>query len=283
MKVGFNLLLWNAFITEEHYPVIEKLKKIGFDGVEVPVFSGDPAHYEKLGKVIEDNGLASAAVTIIPDEQHNPISPDAKHREGGVEYMKWAIDCCAALKAVSLTGPFFQVLGQFTGKGPTDDEKKWAAEVHRKAAEYAAKVDLVLGVEFLNRFECYFLNTLEDSAEHTKRVGHPNFGVLFDTFHANIEESDPVGCISKHIDVIKHVHTSENHRGMPGTGHVDWAGTFKALKSSGYDGWLVTEAFGNSLPELAATTCVWRDYYKGIDDVPAQTLKFIKDQWEAAG
>ncbi len=282
MKVGFNLLLWNAFITEDEHPVIEKLKKTGFDGVEVPVFGGEVEHYEKLGKVIKDNDLACAAVTIIPDEEHNPVSPDAKHRAGGVEHMKWAIDCCEALGAEVLSGPFYQVLGSFTGQPPTEEEKQWAAEVHRDAAEYAAKANVALGVEFLNRFECYFLNTLEASAEHVKRVNHPNFGVLFDTFHANIEESDPVGCIGKHIDAIKHVHTSENHRGMPGTGHVDWAGTFKALKSNGYDGWLVTEAFGNSLPELAATTCVWRDYYEGIDDVPAQTLKFIKEGWEAA-
>lgn len=282
MKVGFNLLLWNAFITEAEHHAIEMLKKTGFDGVEVPVFGGDVEHYKKLGQVIKDNGLSCTAVTIIPDEEHSPVSPDAKNRAGAVDHMKWAIDCCQAMGAEVLSGPFFQVLGKFTGKGPTDDEKKWAADVHRQAAEHGSKAGVVLGVEFLNRFECYFLNTLADSAAFVKMVDHPNFGVLFDTFHANIEENDPVGCISKHIDVIKHVHTSENHRGMPGTGHVDWAGTFKALKSGGYDGWLVTEAFGDSLPELAATTCVWRDYYTGIDDVPAATLKFIKSQWDAA-
>ncbi len=282
MKIGFNLLLWNGFITEAEHHAIEKLKKTGFDGVEVPTFGGEVEHYKKLGQVIKDNGLGCTAVTIIPDEEHNPVSPDAKNRAGGVDHMKWAIDCCKAMGAEVLSGPFYQVLGTFTGKGPTDDEKKWAADVLRQAAEHGAKVNVALGVEFLNRFECYFLNTLGDAAAFTKMVDHPNFGVLFDTFHANIEENDPVGCIGENIGVIKHVHTSENHRGMPGTGHVDWAGTFKALKSGGYDGWMVTEAFGNSLPELAATTCVWRDYYEGIDDVPAATLKFIKEGWEAA-
>ncbi len=72
--------------------------------------------------------------------------------------------------------------------------------------------------------------------------------MLYDTFHANIEEKDPVGVIAPNIEQIIHVHTSENDRGTPGKGHVPWAATFKALKDGGYDGWYVIEAFGRALP-----------------------------------
>jgi len=233
MKTGFDMLLWTTHVTEEHLPLLEKLKKIGYDGVEIPVFEGDVAHFETVGKVIKDNGLLCASVTVIPDEQHNPISADAKHREAAVEYLKWAIDCSEALGSEVLCGPFYQPLGVFSGQGPTEEEKQRAAQVHRRAAEFAAKANLSLALEYLNRFECYFLNTMADAAAYVKRVNHPNVGVHFDTFHANIEEKDPVGCISSHIDVIKHVHISENDRGTPGTGHIDWPGTFKALRSGG--------------------------------------------------
>ena len=283
MKTGFDMLLWTTHVTEEFFPLLEKIKKAGYDGVEIPIFAGDVEHFEKLGKVIKDNGLACASVTVIPDEEHNPISADGKNRKGAVEHLKWAIDCSAALNSDVLCGPLYQPLGVFTGEPPTEEEKHRAAEVHREASELAAKSNVALGIEFLNRFECYFLNTMADAAAHVKRVDHPNCGVLYDTFHANIEEKDPVGAISKHIDAINHVHISENDRGTPGKGHIDWPGTFKALRSNGYDGWLVIEAFGRALPDLAAATRVWRDFFPDRDGVYTEGLNFVKQQWKAAG
>ncbi len=282
MKAGFNMLLWTGHVTEEDFPRLEMLKKAGFDGVEIPLFGGDVAHFEKVGKAIKDNGLGCTSVTVIPDEEHNPISADAGHRKGGLEHLKWAIDCSEALGSEILCGPFYQPLGVFTGEGPTEDEKKRAAQVHQDAADYAAKANVTLAVEYLNRFECYFLNTMAATADFVKRVNKPNYGVLFDTFHAHIEEKDPVGCIGPNIDIIKHVHISENDRGTPGRGHVDWAGTFKALRSAGYDGWLMIEAFGRALPDLAAATRVWRDLSTSPEEVYTEGLKLIKEQWQAA-
>ncbi|MFH1717677.1 MAG: sugar phosphate isomerase/epimerase family protein [Planctomycetota bacterium] len=282
MKIGFNMLLWTGHVTEEDFPLLEDIKKAGYDGVEIPLFAGEPAHFKKVGKAVKDNGLGCTSVTVIPDEEHNPISPDAGNRKRAVEHLKWAIDCSKALGSKILCGPFYQPLGVFSGEAPTEEEKQRAAEVHRKAAELAAKADVTLAVEYLNRFECYFLNTMADAAAYVKRVNHPNFGVMFDTFHANIEEKDPVGCISGNMGIIKHVHISENDRGTPGKGHIDWPGTFKALRSGGYDAWLVIEAFGRALPDLAAATRVWRDFFPSRDGVYTEGLKFIKEQWKAA-
>ncbi len=282
MKTAFNMLLWTTHVTDKHLGLLRDLKKIGYDGVEIPVFGGDVAHFEKIGKAIKDNGLGCTSVTVIPDEEHNPISADAKHREAAVQYLKWAIECSEALGSEVLCGPIYQPLGMFSGKPPTEQEKKRAAEVHRKAGDIAAKAGVILAVEFLNRFEAYLLNTMADAADYVKRVSHRSVGVLFDTFHANIEEKDPVGCIRKHIDVIKHVHVSENDRGTPGEGHIDWPGTFKALRSGGYDDWLVIEAFGRALPDLAAATRVWRDFFTSQEEAYTKGLKFIKKQWKAA-
>ena len=150
MKAGFNMLLWTTHVTEEHLPLFETLKKAGYDGVEIPLFGGDTAHFEKVGKAIRDNGLDCTSVTVIPDEEHNPVSADAGNREGAVDYLKWAIDCSAAVGSTVLCGPFYQPLGVFTGQGPTEEEKLRAAEVHRQAADYAAKAGVTLAVEYLN-------------------------------------------------------------------------------------------------------------------------------------
>ena len=48
----------------------------------------------------------------------------------------------------------------------------------------------MLAIESLNRFECYFLNTMAAAAAYVRQVDHPNFKALFDTFHANIEEEN---------------------------------------------------------------------------------------------
>jgi len=284
MKTGINLLLWTPFVTEEHFGILEKLKATGYDGAEIPLFGGDVAHYRKVGKALADNGLKSTACTVMPDEQHNPISADPKHRQGGIDYLKWAIDCCEAFGGEVLCGPMYQPLGGkfFSGKGPTQEEKERAVEVHRQVAAHAQKAGVVLAIECLNRCECYFLNVLDDGAAHARKVGHPSFGVMYDSFHANVEEKDPVGCITKNLDMIRHVHISENDRGTPGKGHVPFDRILKALRAGGYDQWLTIEAFGTSLPELAATTCVWRDLSASPEECYQFGYKTIVDNWQAA-
>lgn len=282
MKIGMNLLLWTPFVTEGHFPILEQLKATGFDGVEVPLFSGSVEHYHKVAKALRDNGLKCTTCTVIPDEQHNPISPDSKNRQGAVDYLNRVIDYAAALGAEILAGPFYQPLGVFTGQPPSNEEKKRAAQVHRQVADYAERVNIRLAVEALNRFECYFLNTIKDAADYARQVNHPNFGIMYDAFHANIEEKDPVGCITEHVDLIRHVHVSENDRGTPGKGHVPFAQIFKILRQGGYDGWLTIEAFGRDMPELAATTRIWRDVSASQQECYTEGYRMIKQLWEEA-
>jgi D-psicose/D-tagatose/L-ribulose 3-epimerase len=283
MKTGFNLLLWTTHVEERHLPLLAKLKACGYDGVEIPLFEGTVDHFRELGRVIADHGLGCTTVTVLPDQAHSAISPDAASRAGALAHLKWAIECSAALGSEVLAGPFHQPLGIFSGVGPTADEKDRAAEVHREAAEFAAAADLVLALEPLNRFECYFLNTMADAKAYVEQVGHPSFGALYDTFHANIEETDPVGVIAQTAGVIRHVHVSENDRGVPGKGHVAWLATFKALRGAGYDGWLTIEAFGKALPALAAATKIWRDLHASPEEVYEHGLKTMREGWAAAG
>lgn len=283
MKTGFNMLLWTPFVTREHFSLFEKLKQTGYDGVEIPLFNGDAAHYREVGKALEDIGLACTAVTVIPDQAHSPVSPEAGDRQGARDYLRWAVDCCAALKAEVLCGPYYQPLGVFTGKGPTEAEKERAAEVHRDIAAVAGDAEVLLTVEPLNRFECYFLNTLRDTADYVRRVGHPNLRAMYDTFHGNIEEKDPVDCILDGKDVLGHFHISASDRGTPGRDHIDWQGTFRALRETGYDGWLTIEAFGRVMPDLAATTCVWRDLSGSTEEVYEEGHRLITEGWAGAG
>jgi D-psicose/D-tagatose/L-ribulose 3-epimerase len=282
MKTGMNLLLWTSHVTEEHYPLLARLKATGFDGVEVPIFEGDAAHYTAVGKEIKRHGLGCTAVTVVGPE-HNPISPEASVRKAALERLKWAIDNTAAAGGEYLCGPYHSPLGVFTGTGPTPDEKMYAVDVLRQAAEFAARNRVGLAIEYLNRFECYFLTTAADARDLVDAVGHQNFRCMYDTFHANIEEKRAASAIKTLAGRFVHVHISENDRGTPGTGHVAWDETFGALRQTGYDGWLTIEAFGRALPALAAATRVWRDLFSTPEEVYTQGLRFMKEKWAAFG
>ncbi len=283
MLLGFNLLLWTPFVTEAVFPLFARLKAAGYDGVELPLFDGAPDHDRRVGEAVREAGLRCTGLVIIPDEARNCASADGAARAAGLAHLSWAIDCLQAAGGEVLCGPFYQPLGVFSGAPPTPDELARVAEVHRAAARHAAAAGIQLAVEPLNRFECYLLNTMAASTRLVEAVGQPNYGVLYDTFHANIEEKDPVGVIAPQIARITHVHLSENDRGTPGKGHIPWRATLAALRAGGYDGWYVIEAFGRALPEIAAATRVWRDFFPSEDEVVQSGHDFLREQWRLAG
>ena len=281
MLLGFNLLLWATHVEDDHLALLEPLKRAGYDGVEVPIFGGEPEHYARIGRALADAGLLATAVTVIPDAARSCASADKTVRAAALERLKWAVDCTRALGGEVLCGPFYQPLGEFTGEPATAEERAGVAEVHAAVADYAGP-EMKISVEPLNRFESHVLNTVEDSAAVVRAVNRPNYGLLYDTFHANIEEKDPVGVIGPNLAAINHVHTSENDRGTPGKGHVPWAPTLKAFKQGGYEGWFVIEAFGRALPDLAAATRVWRDFFPSREEVYRHGHDFLREQWAKA-
>lgn len=277
MKYGMNMLLWTSDVTEEHTPILENLKAWGFDGVELPVFEMDAARFSALGKRLDAIGLGRTAVTVCTDAE-NPISADASIREAGLARLKKAIDMCAASGATNLCGPIHSALGTFSGSGATPDEWKRGLEILTKAADHAKANNVTLVVEYLNRFECYFLTNAADDAKFCREANHPNLKMMYDTFHANIEEKNLADAMRGCWDQVVHVHISENDRSTPGEGHVDWDTTFRMLKELKYDGWLMVEAFGLALPALAAATKIWRRMFPSEEYLSRQALAFMKQR-----
>jgi D-psicose/D-tagatose/L-ribulose 3-epimerase len=282
MKIGFNLLLWTINVEDRHMPILEDLKKTGYDGVEVPVFGGDTPQFQNLARRLDDLGLQRTAVSALTSTDVNPLDPNPAVRAKAVDFMKGVLDGCAALGASRVVGPMHSVLGHFSGSGPTEDEKKRCVEFCRNVGEHAKSTGVIVNLEALNRFECYYANTMADLEAHVEKVAHPFIRGMYDTFHCNIEEKDPIGAIAKHVKAIDHVHISENDRGTPGRGHIDFAATFKALKAVKYDGWLTIEAFGRGLVELAAATKVWRDFFPDPKQVYQEGFTVIRDGWAKA-
>lgn len=282
MKVGINLLLWTGHVTEAHAPLFEKLKSTGFDGVEIPIFdTSDAGHYRQLGRLLDEIGLERTVTCVIPDREHSPISADPAARQRGFEHLARVVDCCAALGGEVLAGPWYQPLGVFSGIGPTAAEYERCAEVHRRIAPLANAAGITCALEVLNRFECHLLNTCEQASAFLELLGEPGFGIHYDTFHAHIEEKDPVGALEAAWakGQLRHVHISENDRGTPGRGQARIRETIAALKRLSYDNWLTIEAFGGAVPELAAATRVWRSFFSSEEEVYTEGHRYIRDCW----
>ncbi len=276
MKIGMNLLLWTTHVTEALDPVLEQIKAMGFDAVEVPIFdTASLAPFERLGKRLGSLGLTATAVTVMGPET-NPISPDAKIRDAAVAHLDRVLECGQQFGCEILCGPIHSAIGVFSGEGPTDDEFKRGVETLARAAEKAQARGIKLAIEYLNRFEIYFLTTAEQASRFVKAVNHPSCKMMYDSFHAHIEEKSQKGAIAAAASEIIHAHVSENDRGVPGTGQVDWEGYFGGLRSIGYEGYYTIEAFGRALPPLAAATKVWRDLFPDPMGLCRDGLAFIK-------
>lgn len=282
MTPGMNLFLWTDQVTDAHRGVLDGLASTGFGVVEIPALHVESVvAYRAARGWCEALGLARTTCAALPPEC-NPASPDAAIRAAALERLKRTIDCTAALGATVLVGPLHSALGHFTGAPPTADEWRWSVETVRAAGEHAARAGVALSVEPLNRFECYLLNDHRTGARYVREVGLPNVGLLYDTFHAHIEEKDPAAVLAEVLPVVNHVHASENDRSTPGAGQVRWAETFATLKRGGWDGVLMVEAFGMALPGLAAATRIWRPMFDSPEQLTRDAVAFLRRAWAAA-
>ena len=276
MKLGMNMLLWSTDTSGPEFDTTyEMLKDAGYDGVEIPIFDREIDKYRELRGRLARIGLETLAVAARGGDD-NPIADDAAVRAEAVAATKANIDSAAALGAPLICGPLGAPLAVFSGSGPTEVEKERAVEYLREVGAYADEHDVTIALEYLNRFEMYLTNTASDLAALVRAVDHPRIRMMYDTFHAHIEEKDPSDALRACADVLVHVHVSESDRSTPGTGQVAWDETFAGIREIGYDGWVVIEAFGDSLPELAGATKIWRRMFESPEQLARDGAGFIR-------
>ncbi|MCU0324455.1 MAG: sugar phosphate isomerase/epimerase [Spirosomaceae bacterium] len=270
-KIGMNLLLWGTEIDENLFPVLEKIKEIGFDGVEIPIFDTSPEKWYSWRQKLDSLGLERVAVTINGSD-FNQISQDPAMRKATLERNKQAIDCAMILGSELLTGPYHSALGVFTGQPATKDELLWAKENLWDLAEYADKMGITLGLEYLNRFESYLVSCTDELLALVNEINHPACKIMFDTFHANIEEKNLSDAVKKLGDKLVHVQLSENDRSTLGQGHNNIPEVLEALKSINYQGMLSIEAFS---PKLSAAN-IWRKMFESEEQLITESYKYLK-------
>jgi len=274
-KIGFNVLAWTAAVSDDLFPTIDRLKQIGYDGVEFYLGSQDTEAYKRMGNYTKDLGLETTTVMTLGKDD-NPISESAEVRAKAIDKIKWAVDRAHDLNAKIICGPFHSAHTVFVNRPALDQEYALAGEVLNTAADYAAQANIVFGLEALNRFECYLCNTMEQLKKLVTAADHPNVRAMFDTHHSNIEEKKYSTALETIAPVLAHVHISENDRGTPGDGQVLWDDAFSSLAAIKYSGWLTIEAFSRNDPDFANAIGVWREFSDPWD-IAENGYKFIRE------
>lgn len=278
MKFGVSTWLWvSPLTTDDIRELAPKIRQMGFDVFEVPVEGLDDIDYGQAARILRDNGL-SASVCAAMGPDRDLIHPDKAIRDNGVAYIKHLVDAAAALGATNVVGPLYSSVGRVWQM--TDEERARDTDLVVKQltglAAYAGAKGVKLGVEPLNRFETSFINLASQAIEVVDRVGNPACGVMLDTFHMNIEEQSLGAAIRAAGKRIIQVHTCENDRGAPGSGHVPWNEIAAALKEVQFDGPVVIESFTSKVKSIARAAAIWRPLAASQDALASDGVAFLK-------
>jgi D-psicose/D-tagatose/L-ribulose 3-epimerase len=275
MRIGVNTLLWTAHFDREHYPLFDSVKQHGFDAIEMARFdwTGFPA--AEVRRELGRAGLEGICCSALTGKL-SLISEDAGIRDATLSFLRSGAQAAAESGCGLLVGPFLSAVGYLAGRRRTEEEWKRGVEGVQSLVPLLESLGVRLAIEPLNRFETYALNTVDEAVRLCDAVGSPRVGILYDSFHGNIEEKTHVGAIRAAGSRLLHVHTCENDRGIPGSGHVAWKEIGRGLDEVGYSGYLVIESFGFAIKEIAAAACIWRDLAPSPDDIAWQGVKFLR-------
>ena len=139
MKTGMNLLLWTDHVTEAQDPIIDQIKALGFDAVEIPIFNtSDLAPYARLGKRLQSLGLGATGVTVMGAGLQPDLARSRRVRDAAVAHLDRVMECGQQFGCEILCGPLHSAIGVFSGTGPTEEEFKYGVETLQRAAREGA-------------------------------------------------------------------------------------------------------------------------------------------------
>jgi D-psicose/D-tagatose/L-ribulose 3-epimerase len=269
--IAMNTLVYGPDMNESIIKHLAYIKEVGYDGIEVPIFVTDLPYWKPWKEEINRLGLTVFTVTFLGADM-NTISADPSVRQKGIDFLKKAVDISAYLGAAYLSGPFHSALSVFSGAAPTQQELDWSKESMLAVAEHAATKNVILGLEYLNRFENYVVSNADQMHALVKAINHPNVKIMFDTFHAHIEEFNTGDAMVRIADEVGHIQLSENTRATLGEGQVNWPNVFEGLERMNYKGWLVVEAFTPLLP----AACIWKKSYSTEAELILKSYQHIQ-------
>ncbi len=279
MKYGANTWIWYSPLTDEHLAALApRLVDWGFDVVELPVESPGDWSPERAAEILAGHGLeASVCVAMGPGREL--CGADGETVAATQAFLRECLDIAATVGAGVIAGPIYASVGR-TWRLSADERRALYAELRenlRPVCEYGAERGVKVGVEPLVRYETSVINTVEQALEVVDGLPPEGAGLLFDTYHANLEELDVAAALRAAGPRLVHFHASANDRGVPGTDHVQWPAVRDALRDTGYDGPVVIESFTAENETIATAASIWRPLAPSQDAIAADGVRFLRD------
>ena len=275
LRYAVHAYAWTNSWSNETLDIIDKAKAHGFDLVEVPLMEiekVDAAAIKARAEALDIGLCTSTACSKATD----PTGDDEVTRQRGLDYLKQCTKATADMGGSVFTGVTYSEIGRKITGRPGEEYWDRAATVMKEAARYAQDLGVTVGIEAINRYETFLINTGDQALELMERIDEPNVKVHLDAYHMNIEECDFYAPTLKAAPHLCHFHLSESHRGTPGTGVVDWDGIYRALGESNYAGIVGLESFESVSPAMAAATCMWRSLSESSDALLRDGLAYLK-------
>ncbi len=280
MKFGINSLLWTSPFGTEDMWLMDKAADLGFDVFEIGFEQPGLIDYEKVAQKAEANGLDVVICGVFgPDRDISSEDPSA--RQSGVEYLRECVKACREVGGKTVSGPAYSAVGKARLVPDEQRAREWQRAVDnlRKCADFAHERGITLAIEPLNRYETDMVNTAEEALSLVEEVNSPGVGIHLDTFHMNIEEKSLPGAIGTAAPYLTHFHASENDRGTPGSGHVNWEDVRQALDEHDYSGPIIIESFDSSVEAIARAASIWRPLASSADDLARDGLRFLRSNF----
>lgn len=271
-KLGIHVSLFTKNWSEDYIQFFPKAAGLGFKAVEIPLLDPDSTDTSRIKNELKANGLSVFCGTGLAPET-DIASRDLAKRKKGEEHLKKCVDIAAEIGSPTLEG----VLYASWGKSGVVSESEYAfsAEVLNRVALYAGRSNIRLCLECLNRYESSFLNTAAQARKFIDRIDAENVGVHLDTYHMNIEEATISEGIRAAGEKLFFLHLSENTRGYPGSGSIDWKKLFKTLKDLKYTGPLALESYVLNGSETGDATYIWRPIEKDTDSSLKRSVDYL--------
>jgi D-psicose/D-tagatose/L-ribulose 3-epimerase len=278
MQFGVSTFLWKSPFTTHSFDLVQKIKGMGFDIIEVAVEKQELIDWAKLKELVRENGL-KLTVSGAFGADRDISSDDPRVRKNGLKYITDCIKIAQDMGSPVFGGPVYSAVGKtrFIGEEQKKREWGWCVENLTEIGKVAGDYGVIVGVEPLNRFETDMINTADQAIALVSEVSSSNIKIQLDTFHCNIEEKSIPDTIRKlGKDLLCHIQANESDRGTPGTGNLDWTGIKQALTEIGYDKAMVIETFGEVSEEIARAASIWRPLANSSDELATEGLAFYK-------
>lgn len=264
--IGIHVSLWTPEWDAPFLGHIRTAANLGFDSVEIPIM--DPFKFpvdEVLG-VLDETGMRVFCGTGLgPGTDISSLSME-KH-EAGERHLLKCLDICDKLGSSSLQGVIHSAWG--LQSAISDENREMSASILKRVARKAAENNQKISLECINRYESSFLNTVDQGLNLLDMIDEPNAGLHLDTYHMNIEENSITGAIKRAGAHLNHLHLSENQRGFPGSGLLDWDAIIRAAENSAYTGPWIIESYVFPGFATGKDVSIWRD----IEQAPEESLK----------